>query len=251
MVINLTGQRFGRLTAVRPTEKRQGTSIVWECKCDCGNAAFVAAGNLQSGNTQSCGCVLKERNAAGRVDLAGMRFGRLIAVRPTEKRQGTSVVWECLCDCGNTTFSSTSNLRSGGVQSCGCLRAERVSEVRRVELTGQRFGWLTAIRATEERQNGQVVWECLCDCGETTFATSNNLQAGRVQSCGCLRAERMREANRLDLTGQRFGKLTAVRPIKQRQGQSIVWECLCDCGNTTFVVSSNLRRARTQSCGCE
>ena len=35
-------------------------------------------------------------------DLSGMRFGRLVAISPTEKRSngGKSVVWKCLCDCG-------------------------------------------------------------------------------------------------------------------------------------------------------
>ena len=57
---DLTGQRFGRLVAVCPTEKRSGTSIVWECRCDCGNTTYAAAGSLKSGNTNSCGCLCKE-----------------------------------------------------------------------------------------------------------------------------------------------------------------------------------------------
>ena len=55
--IDITGQRFGRLVAVKPTDKRAGSNIVWELKCDCGNTAFVSTNNLNSGHTRSCGCL--------------------------------------------------------------------------------------------------------------------------------------------------------------------------------------------------
>jgi hypothetical protein len=53
-----------------------------------------------------------------------------------------------------------------------------------------------------------------------------------------------------DITGQRFGRLLAVRPTIQRQHRSVVWECLCDCGSTVFVRSSSLTGGFTKSCGC-
>lgn len=60
---DLTGKKFGFLTALRSTEKRQGGSIVWECVCYCGNNTEVSAGNLQSGHTLSCGCHKKAETA--------------------------------------------------------------------------------------------------------------------------------------------------------------------------------------------
>ena len=58
---DITGKRFGKLIATKKTDKKAGhRGYVWECKCDCGNISFVAIGDLTSGNTQSCGCVLKE-----------------------------------------------------------------------------------------------------------------------------------------------------------------------------------------------
>ena len=44
----------------------------------------------------------------------------------------------------------------------------------------------------------------------------------------------------LDLTNQRFGKLLALCPTDERKGGSVVWKCLCDCGNTVHVVSRDL-----------
>ena len=54
-------------------------------------------------------------------DIAGYRCGRLVAIRPTTERQGKSVVWECLCDCGNTKYAAQGTLRRGTPKSCGCL----------------------------------------------------------------------------------------------------------------------------------
>ena len=57
---DLTGQRFGRLVAKYPTEKRLGTSVIWRCECDCGNNCEVSSYSLTSGNAKSCGCLAKE-----------------------------------------------------------------------------------------------------------------------------------------------------------------------------------------------
>ena len=57
-------------------------------------------------------------------NLAGQRFGRLVAIEPTEERYRTAVIWKCQCDCGNTVSIPVSCLTSGDVSSCGCLRKE-------------------------------------------------------------------------------------------------------------------------------
>lgn len=53
-------------------------------------------------------------------DIAGQRFGRLVAVRyqPDKKK------WECLCDCGNTTSVDGTLLRTGNTKSCGCFNRD-------------------------------------------------------------------------------------------------------------------------------
>lgn len=58
------------------------------------------------------------------MDLVDKKFGRLKAIRPTNKRSGLSVVWQCVCDCGNIYFASRCNLQTGHTVSCGCLRLE-------------------------------------------------------------------------------------------------------------------------------
>lgn len=61
---NLSGRRYGKLVAVKPTSKRKGTLVVWECKCDCGATAYVPSAYLTSGNTKSCGCYKSECSKA-------------------------------------------------------------------------------------------------------------------------------------------------------------------------------------------
>lgn len=114
---DITGQRFGRLLAVGRTHNI-GKHTAWLCKCDCGNKTIVNTTHLVSGDTRSCGCLHKEVTSK---DLTGQRFGRLIAVRPTGNRNGTNVIWECLCDCGSITYVGSGNLSSGRTKSCGCL----------------------------------------------------------------------------------------------------------------------------------
>lgn len=72
-----------------------------------------------------------DRRAGGKVreNFSGRRFGKLIAGRRIrdvniERKRPSVIQYECLCDCGNTTIVTRSNLQSGGVKSCGCLYKE-------------------------------------------------------------------------------------------------------------------------------
>ena len=147
---DLTGQRIGHLTVIKPTDERRNGSVMWECKCDCGNTTYVRAIALRSGNTTSCGCLSPNKA----VDLTGQRFGKLIAIKPTDDRRNRSVMWECKCDCGNTTYVRAIALRPGGTNSCGCEHGGKG-----IDLTDQRFGKLVAIKPTDDRRNRSVMWE--------------------------------------------------------------------------------------------
>ena len=58
---DITGERFDRIVAIRPkVERDAGGSILWECKCDCGNTAFVSLNRLNRGKVHICGCKYKE-----------------------------------------------------------------------------------------------------------------------------------------------------------------------------------------------
>lgn len=59
-LIDLTGQRFGRLTVLELESTNGNGGTKWKCLCDCGNIATVKGGHLKDGSTKSCGCILKE-----------------------------------------------------------------------------------------------------------------------------------------------------------------------------------------------
>lgn len=115
------GQRYGRLTVLEKTDRRLGGRVVWKCRCNCGNVAYVTASRLKSGATKSCGCAGAHTN---RMDISGQRFGRLVALEPTDKHLYNSVIWKCRCDCGKTAEVAAINLRNGNTKSCGCLSSE-------------------------------------------------------------------------------------------------------------------------------
>lgn len=58
-LVDLTGQRFGRLVVVGRSESKNRNSS-WLCKCGCGNQTVVSAPNLKSGKTRTCGCGMVE-----------------------------------------------------------------------------------------------------------------------------------------------------------------------------------------------
>jgi hypothetical protein len=62
------------------------------------------------------------------LDISGQRFGKLVAVKKTEKRKGNACVWLCECDCGTFREFSTSDLRSEHSKSCGCAWRTRGSD---------------------------------------------------------------------------------------------------------------------------
>lgn len=59
---DISGKRFGRLISINPTKERDKYtgSVIWECKCDCGNNKKVSSADLMDGGVLSCGCLKKE-----------------------------------------------------------------------------------------------------------------------------------------------------------------------------------------------
>ena len=117
-----------------------------------------------------------------KINLEGMKFNRLTVIGPagTDGRQHR--LWECKCDCGGTTFATTSDLRHGHKKSCGCLK--RVSHAK--DITGQQFGMLTVMKRAGTNKHRKALWKCKCDCGRTTVVSSVDLVTGNTKSCGCL-----------------------------------------------------------------
>lgn len=75
-IIDITGQRFGRLVVISITEeKEKHRGRKWLCKCDCGNMKVVSGSALRSGDTQSCGC-LKTEASKNNMRMVAKKYNR-------------------------------------------------------------------------------------------------------------------------------------------------------------------------------
>ena len=98
---------------------------------------------------------------------------------------------------------------------------------------------------TVQADHGDGTAVCRCVCGLEAAVPESWLRARVSTSCGC------RPCRAKNLTGQRFGSLTAEEPLPERaQDNSILWRCRCDCGKETVVSSNKLRTGHTLTCGC-
>ena len=199
---NLTGKQFGRLTVLNkaPDSKKYSQNCAyWVCQCTCGKVHTVAAQSLKNGRAKSCGCLISETTRRRTtIDLTGQRFGKLVVIRKAMQDEKPDTQdgrcgnwWICDCDCGNKNIvKKGAYLRSGRVKSCGCYNKEMSFEKNHKDITGQKFGCLTAIEAAPQlrkhRHNRSVIWRCACDCGNTAYVTVSALQGGGTISCGCV-----------------------------------------------------------------
>lgn len=183
------------------------------------------------------------------IDLTGQKFGMLTVLSRAESRNGKTY-WNCICDCGAKKIVGASELKQGNTKSCGCNQHKQPFE----DITGQKFGRLTAMYRVEGKGNGKnTYWHCICDCGNEAETTITKLRNGHTISCGCYAKEARQAAidkRKHDLTGQRFGRLVAIKQVEETRRKRTYWLCQCDCGNTTISPAAHLLRGSSRSCGC-
>lgn len=105
-------------------------------------------------------------------------------------KKGRNFYYLCRCDCGNEKLIRVDHLKKRETISCGCIRKEKVRESLMKNLSGMRFGKLTALSLNEEKNligsRRGLYWDCLCDCGNKKTVISVDLLQGKVISCGCI-----------------------------------------------------------------
>jgi hypothetical protein len=220
---DITGKRFGALVVTGKVLK--DGYFYWSCLCDCGNTVQATYSDLKRFRVRDCGCGLRASRASTAVDLTGRRFGRLVAVEPTERRDGKgSIVWKCLCDCGNTFETTEDALVSGNTVSCGCRR-EEVQEI---------FGscqYLTLVDGTcvevlekrKHRSDNKSGFRGVTKAKSGSYRVTIGLQ-GKRYHIGTFRSfERAVEAR---LEAERLfhgGFLAAWRSYQKRAGENPAW----------------------------
>ena len=124
---------------------------------------------------------------------------------------------------------------------------QKGNTINSINYIGKKFGKLTIIDQYK-RSDSKIMALCLCDCGRQKSFLANRVKNGYTKSCGCLG----HPGARVDLTGQRFGRLTviAMSEKKTEKYNKILWECECDCGGVKLVEAGDLRHGGVLSCGC-
>ena len=124
---NLIGNTYGELTVIEMLKNHNGTGRTY-CKCigDNGCEYVIRQDALQSGATKH----VKGAARAGKADnIANKRFGKLTALYPTNRRKAnSSIVWHCICDCGNYVDVSCGDLNRGHTTSCGCNKRSEMEK---------------------------------------------------------------------------------------------------------------------------
>ena len=132
-VIDLINQRFGSLTVIKQSRVDNQRKAWWLCKCDCGNTREVMGTELRSGMVTSCHECTKKNivyNLKTYEKIKDKKFGKLLAIEPTEKRDNAGhVLWKCICDCGTECLVSSNSLLTQNTTSCGCGSVSNGEEI--------------------------------------------------------------------------------------------------------------------------
>ena len=119
-----------------------------------------------------------------KIDLTNQRFSYLTVVKEKERQSKKErLLWECQCDCGNVTYVSGTDLRSGHTKSCGCAKSQPIN------MLGFKTGKLTVI--SQAKSDNGAKWNCQCECGKIIQVFGSTLRGKKApQSCGCERVRK-------------------------------------------------------------
>ena len=128
---------------------------------------------------------------------------------------------------------------------------------------GHQYGNLIVESINQEKtDNKHTYYNCRCLCGNPNIIIRRSDYLEKNSSCGCLKRqvsiksiESLQQYSKnleKELIGQHFGKLTVIEhagKIKEKNNANI-WKCVCECGNITYVTTSELKSLHVKSCGC-
>lgn len=181
------GKIYGcyKILTVCPKNNKKGMNCICECQI-CKNIREVDYQHLKHRLYKNCPKCRPKKPLSN--SLIGKKFGRLLVLERAEnhvqKNGSEKVQYKCLCDCGKECIVQSNHLTSFHTTSCGCLQKEKTGKSQLKDITGKRYGRLVA----KERVyiDGKPLWRCVCDCGGERFASVRDLNAGKINSCGCL-----------------------------------------------------------------
>lgn len=111
-----------------------------------------------------------------------------------------------------------------------CGDTGRRRTYRGISMLGKKFGKLSVLRRSP-RIGNCVYWICRCDCGDEKEIEIAGTSLRRLKrptiSCGCAHQGKIIHSRRKDLSGLKFGKLTALYALdKPNKHRDIMWVCV-------------------------
>lgn len=121
-----------------------------------------------------------------------------------------------------------------------------------IDLTGKQFNNFTVLYRGEDiikdGKKRRVRWHCKCNCGKEFDAIGDNIKRRPDMSCNECANKKRAKNNRINVVGNKYGKLTILETIYNDDRTRV--KCICDCGNEYIGSQSDIISGHTQSCGC-
>ena len=184
------------------------------------------------------------------VDLTGQKVGHLQLLERIPQYKNNKTYYRCLCDCGKEYYVAHDQLRRNSTHvSCGCMSGEYSRFGRRKNYVGEKKNKLTVLEMLYEYGDNKATYmRCRCDCGNECIVSASSWKTGNTKSCGCQKVYASTVGNRVDYTGQRFGKVVVLEI--DWDSKPTMAKCLCDCGKVFWTRKSHLVTGHVKSCGC-
>lgn len=147
--VDYTGKKFGKLTVLGLSEKCNKRSLFWECQCECGKTTHVRTTGLSRG-TKSCGCLSKKHFK----DVTGETRNKLTFISYFGKNNHKNNTWRVKCDCGKEIIAEFSDVNTGRIKSCGCLKTEKARETNSLAFGEASFNQVYRYYKSSAKQRG-------------------------------------------------------------------------------------------------
>ena len=180
LVLGLDEKKNNQLKLERKQGLRKNAPVYYLCQCDCGNILSLAKQKIKSRKSDGC----TECNKKDFKQYVNQQIHDWYIMEYLGNKK-----YKCRCSCGNIKEVNCYNVLEGLSKNCGCIRKEKISEVRSINsLIGNIYGRLKVIDEIGKNKHGKTICKCLCECGNEVEVLSNSLRTNHTISCGCTKS---------------------------------------------------------------